>query len=203
MFLFQKIFCHIKEQKLFYIFLLILLLIGFLSGCFYTNLISDADFYEAGVQAEEFIKQAKENELSFHLMLTEELSSYLLIALFSLFLFGGFPIVFLVFKHGFSTGFFLTFLVKCFSMKGFFLGGTFLFFEFLCFLPPLLWLTHQSLSVNRFLISSVLHKSSSHSTLPSELIAIAIALLVTVITVALGVSFKVFILPPLTNYLFL
>ena len=65
-------------------------------------------------KAEEFIKIAKENELDFRLMLCEELSSYLLIALFSLFLPGFLFTIFLVFKWGFSTGFCLTFLVKYF-----------------------------------------------------------------------------------------
>ena len=203
MFLFRKISCHVKERKMIYLFLITFVFIGFLCGCFYTNLVSEAEFSDAGVQAEEFIKGAKENELSFRLMLSEELSSYLLIALFSLFLPGFLPTIFLVFKRGFSTGFFLTFLVKYFSAKGFLLSGMFLLCNLLFFLPALLMLTNQSLSVNRFLITSALHKFAAKQTLFSELLGMTITTVGSILSVTVGVSLKFLLLSPLCHYLFL
>lgn len=203
MFLLHKISCHIKEHKFSYLLLLSVTFVGFLSGCFYCNLISDSELQDAGMQAEEFIKIAKENELDFRLMLSEELSSYLLIALFSLFLPGFLFTIFLVFKWGFSTGFFLTFLVKYFAVKGFFLSGVFLLLHLVFFLPTLLATANQSLSVNRFLIAASLRGAPAKKSLLSELLVMAIFTLVALLTVMLGVALKVTVLTPLCNYLFL
>lgn len=155
------------------------------------------------MQAEEFIKIAKENELDFRLMLCEELSSYLLIALFSLFLPGFLFTIFLVFKWGFSTGFFLTFLVKYFAVKGFFLSGLFLFLQLVFLLPALLATANQSLSVNRFLIASSLRGAPAKNSLISELLVMAIITLAVILFVMLAVGLKLTILPPFCNYLFL
>ncbi|MBR5240169.1 MAG: hypothetical protein IKW04_06315 [Clostridia bacterium] len=203
MFLLHKISCHIKEHKFSYLLLLCIIFVGFLSGCFYCNLISDTELRDAGMQAEEFIKIAKENELDFRLMLCEELSSYLLIALFSLFLPGFLFTIFLVFKWGFSTGFFLTFLVKYFAVKGFFLSGLFLFLQLVFLLPALLATANQSLSVNRFLIASSLRGAPAKNSLISELLVMAIITLAVILFVMLAVGLKLTILPPFCNYLFL
>ncbi len=203
MFLLRKISCHFKTQQFTYLILLAVVFTGFLAGCFYAGLISADELLQAGEQAEQFIKEAKANELSFQLMLSEELSPYLFIALFSLFLFGLLPSGFLVFKWGFSLGFFLTFLVKCFSLKGFFLGGLFLFLNLLFFLPSLLVLTAKSLSVSRFLLTCALHRASPKKTLWEELIGMTFVILGTVLTVSAGVCVKFFLLPPISNYLFL
>ena len=198
-----KISAHFKSQKRVYILLLATCLLGFLIGCFYSNLISNADFTDAGSRAEEFIKQAKEHELNFQLMLSEELSVYLFIALFSLFLFGVIPTVFLVFKWGFSAGFFMTFLVRYFSMKGFFLGGLFLIMNLIFFLPALLLLSAKSVKTNGFLLTSVFNRNSHGSTLAEELLGLAVVTFGAVLLVSLGVFFKILLLPPLCGYLFL
>ncbi len=203
LFLFRKISSHIQEHKFSYLVLLILVSLGFLAGCFYANLISDAEFTQAELQAEQFIREAKTNELSFRLMLSEELSPFLFIALFSLFLPGLFPIVFLLFKWGFSSGFILTFLVKCFVLKGFFLGGLFLFFHLVFFLPVLLLLSRQSIKLNRFILTAVFQRASHKHTVTEELLALAIATLSASVCVILGVTLKFLVLPALCNYLFL
>ena len=203
MFLFRKIYCHFKEQRFLYLLLSAIVFVGFLAGCFYANLISSADFLQAEEQAEQFIKNAKAGELSFQLMLLEELSPYLCIVLCSLFLFGFLPMGFLVFKWGFSSGFFLTFLVKCFFVKGFFLGGFFLFPTLLLFLPSLAVLSAKSLEVNRFLLGCALHRTPSGQNLWEHLIGIALVSLGTLFIVFAGVLVKFLLLPPLTNYLFL
>ncbi len=203
MFLFRKIYCHLKEQRFLYLLLLAVIFAGFLTGCFYANLISSADFSIAEEQAEQFIKEAKASELSFQLMLFEELFPYLCIALCSLFLFGFLPTGFLVFKWGFTSGFFLTFLVKCFSVKGFFLGGFFLLPTLLLFLPTLVVLSTKSLAVNRFLWGCALHRPPARQNLWEELTGIVLVTLGTLLSVSVGVFVKFILLPPLANYLFL
>lgn len=203
MFLFRKLSCHFRKHKLSYLILLILVLLGFLAGCFYANLISESEFTQAGKAAEQFISEAKANELSFRLMLSEELSPFLFIAFFSLFLAGILPSVFLLFKWGFSSGFFLTFLVKCFFLKGFFLGGFFLFLNLLFFLPSLLFLTNQSIRLNRFIMACVSHQVSTKRTITEELIGMSAVTLIAILGVSTGVFLKFLLLSPLCNYLFL
>lgn len=203
MLLHQKLTHHFKEKKATYLLLAFLVFLGFFAGCFYANLISDTEFSGGYQQAELFIEGAKNNSLSFHLMLTQELSPYLLILFFSLGLLGCPAIIFLVFKWGFSLGFFLTFLVKCFSLKGFFLGGVFLLVSLIFLLIPLLVLTRKSLSVSLFLLSSALHKASLKKSLSEELIGLGILALTAILFVTLGVFVKYLLLPPFVEYLFL
>ena len=203
MFLFRKISGHTRERKGSYLILLILVCLGFIAGCFYANLISATEFTDAQSQAEQFIKEAKSHELSFRLILSEEASSFLFICFFALFLPGFIPIVFLVFKWGFSSGFFLTFLVKCFFLKGFFLGGFFLLVTLLFLLPALLFLATQCLRVNRLFLSCVFSRSSLRQTMLDELLGLAILAMLALSFVTLGATVKYFILPPLCNYLFL
>ena len=203
MLLFQKLTYRLTEQKLSCFLLLILIFIGFLSGCFCIHLISDTEFFNAGVQAEEFIRAAKNKELNFYLIFQEEFSPYLLIGLCSLFLPGFIFVCFLVFKWGFSLGFFLTFLVKYFFLKGFFLGGVFLLLNLIFFFAPLIFLANQSLSLNHYLIRCALRKTPSKQTLVSEFFYTAIATLLAALAVMLGVASEVWLLTPLCNYLFL
>lgn len=203
MFLFGKISGHIRSRKGAYLLLLILISLGFLAGCFYANLITATEFGEAQAQAEQFIKEAKLNELSFRLILSEELSSFLFICFFALFLPGFIPIIFLLFKWGFSSGFFLTFLVKSFFLKGFFLGGFFLFVTLIFFLPALLFLALQCLRVNRLILHCVFQRTSPRQTVSDELLGLAVATLLALILVTLGATLKCFVLPSLCNYLFL
>lgn len=200
---FRKLTCHFKEKKLSYLILALLVFLGFFAGCFYANLVSEAEFSKGYQQANLFIEEAKNNSLSFYLMLTEELSSLLLIAFFSLVLFGFLPVVFLIFKWGFSLGFFLTFLVKCFALKGFLMGGMFLLVSLIFFLPPLLVLAGKSLSFSLFLFSSAMQKAPFGKSLSRELLGMGIMTLATGTAVALGVFVKFLLLPPLLGYLFL
>ncbi len=203
MLLWSKLSDYLKPQKHFFTVLLAICFLGFLAGCFYSNLISDTDFSNAGIQAEEFIKQAKENGLSFQLMLSEELSPALFIAAFSLFLPGLIPIVFLIFKWGFSTGFFMTFLVRYFSMKGFFLSGFFLITNLCIFLPALLILSIKSIKTNVFLLTAVLSRITHKTTIWEEILGLTVATLVAILLIAFGTAIKTLLLPSLCSYLFL
>ena len=192
MHLFRKLTYHFKDNKASYLLLAFLIFLGFFAGCFYANLVSDTEFSVGHQQAKLFIESAKTNSLSFYLMLIEELSPYLLMAFFSLVLFGFLPTVFFVFKWGFSQGFFLTFLVKFF-----------LIISLIFLLVPLLVIAKKSLAFSFFLFSSVLHKSSLKRTLSQELVGMSVVVLAAGIFVTLGVFIKFLLLPPLLGYLFL
>ncbi len=203
MLLWGKLSDYIKTQKYSYLGILAICLLGFLAGCFYSNLISDTDFTDAGVRAEEFIRQAKENELSFHLMISEELSPALFIAAFSLFLPGLIPILFLIFKWGYSAGFFMTFLVRYFSTKGFFLGGFFLLMNLFIFLPAILVISVKSIKTNCFFLASVSGHPVRNTTVFGELSGLAVTTLVAILLISVGTAVKILLLPSLCNYLFL
>ncbi len=203
MLLWGKLSDYFKAQKHFYLGLLAVCFLGFLAGCFYSNLISDTDFANAGIQAEEFIRQAKEHELSFHLIVSEELSPVLFIAAFSMFLPGFLPILFLVFKWGYSASFFMTFLVRYFSMKGFFLGGFFLLTNLFIFLPAMMIVSVKSIKTNCFFLASVSGRATRNFSVWGELSGLAVTTLAAILLIAVGTAIKILLLPPLCNYLFL
>ena len=153
---FSKITKHIIRHRLEYLLILLLFLAGFLVGCANSNLISQTEFSDSRETAEEFIRLAKEKTLDWRLLFSEEIRHFFSVLILSFFLFGLPVIWFLIFKAGFSLGFFLAFLVKAFSLKGFFLGSFFLFCYLVFVLPPFLVVSRRALSLNRFLIASVL-----------------------------------------------
>lgn len=198
-----KIRNHIVKYRNYCLAILALFLLGFFIGCFYANLCGETDF-ETGLQsASLFIEAAKKSELDYQLLLFEESLPYLLIAGSALCLFGIPVITFLVFKTGFSVGFFLTFLVKGLALKGFFLGAVFLLVQVLFFLPALLVIAIQSFRTNLFLLFACTHRLSPKQSLKNELLFLAVALFSGVLLLFLGVGIKYLSLPPLCNYLFL
>ena len=203
MFQFGKLKNHLIQQRFCYLIMIALFIGGFFIGCFYANLSGEEGFKTALSSAEQFIHTAKKSELDYGLLFSEEISPYALILLSSLCLFGLPVMVFFVFKVGFSSGFFLTFLVKGFSLKGFFLGGIFLGVQLLFLLPALLVIGCGGYRMNLFLLSSVTHRLSPKRSLRNELLLLTVTFLFGAFWVLLGVSVKYLLLPPLCNYLFL
>ena len=203
MFQFGKLRNHLIQQKFVYLIILSLFILGFFIGGFYANLPETGDFKDALTQAEQFILASKSSNLDFKLLFSEDITPYLFIFASSLFLFGLPVMVFFVFKTGFSSGFFLTFLIKAFGLKGFFLGGVFLLIQIVCSLPALLIVTCRSYYTNRFLLCAVTHQLSLKQSLKTELLLLTTSFLLGCLLMLLGVTAKTFLLPPICNYLFL
>lgn len=193
---------HFMQYKFLYLFIFILFFIGFLIGGFYANTVSYADFEVAKSNADLFISSAKRSSLDYRLILWEDLTPYLWLFLCGLVLLGFPGILYFLFQRGFSTGFFLSFLIKAFSMKGLFLACFFLVCEVLFFLPALILLTAGATRINLFSLRSTLHTYRMKQSLKSELLYYLFAFLFSVSLVALGGITKYFFLPPLCSYLF-
>lgn len=193
---------HLLQYRFYYLGIFVLYVSGFLIGSFYSNMVSQTDFALSVQTAEDFIRSAKENTLNYRLMLREDISPCLAIFGSGLVLFGFFGSLFFLFKAGFSAGFFLAFLVKSFSLKGFFLGSLFLSCQLLFSLPALAIITIRALRINLFLLEASLHRASVKQSLKSELFLHVTAILVSGMIVMLGVLMKYWLLPPLCRYLF-
>ena len=193
---------HLTQYKFLYLGIFCLFFLGFLIGGFYANTVSYADFETAKSSADLFISSAKTHHLDYRLILWEDLTPYLWMFLSGMVLLGFPGILYFLFQRGFSTGFFLSFLVKAFSMKGLFLASFFLICELFFFLPALLLLTAGATRMNVFLIRSTLSSCRSKQTLKSELFYYLVIFLTGLTLVATGGVTKYFLLPSLCSYLF-
>ncbi len=193
---------HFIQYKFLYLGIFVLFFIGFFIGGFYANTVSYTDFETAKSSAELFISSAKSHSLDYRLILWEDLTPYLWMFLFGIVLLGFPGILYFLFQRGFSTGFFLSFLIKAFSMKGLFLAGFFLICELLFFLPALLLLTAGATRINLFLLRSTMHTYRLKQNLKSELFYYLFTFLLSISLVAIGGITKHFFLPPFCRYLF-
>ncbi len=193
---------HLLQQKLYYLGIFLLFIIGFLIGSFYSNTVSQTDFELSTQAAENFIASAKNNALEYRLIFWEDLSPCLTVFFSGLVLFGFVGTLFFLFKAGFSAGFFLSFLMKAFSIKGFFLGSLFLCCQLLFCLPALIAISFRSFHINLFFLNCTLHRAPAKQSLKSELFLQITALLVCSVLVACSALIKCWLLPPLCRYLF-
>lgn len=193
---------HFFQYKFYYLIIFVLFLAGFLVGGFYSNLVSSSDFNTAKETADAFILSAKNRELNYQLILWEDFPPYLWIFFCGFFLFGFSGTLFFSFKNGFSTGFFLSFLIKAFSLKGFFLSGFFLFCELLFFLPALLFVSVRSLRISSLITSSTLRPCSLKHNIKAELFWYLVCFAASALLSVTGSMVKFFLVSPLCNYLF-
>lgn len=199
---FVKLKHHIFQYKFYYLTVFLLFLAGFLIGGFYSNMVSATDFNTAKETADVFIASAKNHDLDYRLILWEDFAPYLWIFFCGIFLFGFSGTFFFSFKNGFSTGFFLSFLIKAFSMKGFFLSGFFLFCELLFFLPALLLVSVRSLRMSFLITGSTLHTYPTKHNIKAELFLYLVCFFTGTLLSATGSMVKFFLLSPFCNYLF-
>ncbi len=194
---------HLTNQKICYLIILALFILGFFIGGFYANLAEQDAFSEALNLANRFIESSKQSTPDIRLLFSEEITPYLFIFLSSLWLAGLPVMIFFVFKSGFSFGFFLTFLIKAFGLKGFFLGGLFLLIQIVCLLPALLVVSCRCYYTNRFLLCAITHRLSPKQSVKTELLLLISAFMLGSLMVLLAVTLKAFLLPILCRYLFL
>lgn len=195
---FSRIKRHLLQNKFGYIIVFILFFLGFLIGCIYSNAVTGEE-WEASVKiAENFIQTAKNTALDWKLLFSETIRPLLFIFILSFFLFGLPLMLFLIFKCGFSLGFFLAFLCKAFSVKGFFLGSFFLMNYLLFVLPFFLILSYRALRMNWFFLGTF----SGRKHWKSEIFSLVTVFVVGSVLLAVGVLVKFWLLPFICGYLF-
>lgn len=191
-----------QKNKFRYLALFILLMAGFIVGSVYSNAIGAEEFSDSVASAQAFIKASKERSLSFDALIAEEANPVLLILVSGLFLFGFVPALFFVFKSGFSTGFFLSFLVKAFSLKGFFLGCFFLLSDFIFLFPAIMISAYRALRINCFVLGALKSRHPSRTGFKGELVALVGTACAAILLTLAEATVKFFLLPALTGYLF-
>lgn len=193
---------HLLQYKFYYLGIFVLFLSGFLVGAFYSNGVSQEEFAIARETAEAFIESSKKSTPEFGLIFGEDFAPCLTLSFTGLILFGGIGTVYFLFRTGFSAGFFLSFLIKAFQMKGFFLSSLYLCCQLLFLLPAITVISFRALHLNLFFLSCTLRRASPRQSLKSELFLLFAALLAGSVAVALSTLTKCWLLPPLCRYLF-
>lgn len=193
---------YFLDHRLLYLSVIFILFAGFFTGGIWIRNITEAEFLESITASEDFIQSAKQQETNYLLMLSEGVRPYWLLLAASLFLAGLPFVVFFLFQAGFSSGFFLTFLVKAFGMKGLLLSCIFLFLEIVFFLPALALLGGQCLLMSRYIAASATHHATGTKSFKSVAAALVCTFGLCILWAAAGISIKYCLLPPVCRYLF-
>jgi uncharacterized membrane protein SpoIIM required for sporulation len=125
-----------------------------------------------------------------------------LIILCAFFLLGIPVILFLVFKSGYSLGFFVSFLIKGFFMKGFFLGLYLLLFNLFFVIPVIVIISTNSIEINKYVINAITKKYTQSRSYKSYIIVFIVIVIICIFYMTLGAYVKTLLLPKITNYLF-
>lgn len=190
---------YIREKRQVYFLSAVIIFIGFLSGAFYSNALSQETFGKYAEILSGYVKNGQ-TELFGGFNLSSDVKNLLLIFFWSFFLFGKPFSGFFAFKSGFSVGFYISFFVKVYSLKGFFTGMCVLFLYVIFALLPLAALTALSFEINSEITASTFghSKSKIKETLPRYLLVFLLALL----SVLLGNHIASLILPKIIAALF-
>jgi hypothetical protein len=183
---------------------LLLYAAGFAVGAMYSNFINDASFSETSESLRVFIENlaAGGNSLRFQDLFAADFTPSAEAFFMGFFLIGIPATLFFVFKAGFSLGFFVTFLIKAFSMKGFFMGMYFLFYNLILFLPILSVIAVNSININRYIIGCVSKKYTMQRNFGPTAAAYIIVFAVCALIAVLSVNLKIVLLPRIARYLF-
>lgn len=195
---------HWNENKLFYILIILIYIIGFIVGGFYCNFISQPDFESSILGVREYIKNisTQTDTLNFAMLIYPDLINLGFIILSAFFL-PGIPIIlFIIFKSSYSLGFFVSFLIKSFFMKGFFLGLYLLLFNMFFFIPIIAFISINSIEINKYVINLITKKYTQHRCYKSLLIKYIVIVIICLFYLAIGAYIKSLLLPKITNYLF-
>ena len=129
--LFKLINAEFKKNKKYFIFITILLIIGFIAGSFFITILSSDDKKLVGETISSFFMQIKNNRIDSIYSLRTSLSTNLLYIIF-IWLLGvsiiGIPIIiFLVFIKSFVLGFSISGIIFKYKLKGTLLSLTYIF----------------------------------------------------------------------------
>ena len=195
---------HIKSNKLMYIGVFLLYLLGFIVGSLYSNVINQTDFSNSLVSVGDFIKNisASPDALNFNNLIIPNISPTATIFLSGLFLLGLPLVLFFVFKAGFSDGFFIAFLIKAFALKGFFLGMFFIALNLFFMLPALEIMSVSSIDLNRYIWTSIDRRAGTQRNIKAALIGYALVFIAAGFLIVLSTNLEIILLPKMVGYFF-
>lgn len=136
MFGFYNLKHNFSQNKRTRFIVLALFFAGFISGCCYSNFINDDTFLKSMRSMDGYLK----GDNSFSYTFNDEIS---LLGIFfgGLFIFGKAVVSFFVFRSGFMLGYFVSFLIKAYSLQGMSAGLSYLFFTLILCFPWQLFLS--------------------------------------------------------------
>lgn len=149
---------YLKVNRQVFLFAVFIILAGFVAGAVYSNLVTYDSFKSYSGMLDSYIKNAG-SAVEFNDS-SSDITNLILIFFWSFFLFGKPLSAFFAFKSGFSLGFYISFLVKVYSVRGFVIGLYVLFMYVIFTAVPAVILTARSFTVNGCITTAVFGKNA-------------------------------------------
>ena len=190
---------YLKENRQVYLLVSLIIFAGFVAGAFYSNSISSASYASYSEVLRTYVSGA-ESDANLFPDTSSDIKNLIQIFFWSFFLFGKPFSGFFAFKSGFSLGFFISFFVKVYSIKGF-LTGMAILFDYVVFMAfPLIILTAWSFNVNTNITKAVF--ASSKNETKRLLFPYFMIFLFSILMTLIGNYINVLLIPKIMNALF-
>lgn len=195
--LFKLINSEFKKNKKYFIFITILLIIGFVTGSFFITILSSDDKKLVSETISGFFNQVKNNKVDIIYLLRTSLSTNLIYIIF-IWLLGisiiGIPIIiFLVFIKSFIIGFSLSGIIYHYNIKGILLSLSYIFPHQIINLVAISFIGLYALKVSISLIKLIISKKQiNFKNIMKKYFAV---LIICIILVLISSVFESFVCP--------
>ena len=195
---------YIKNNRFIYFGVLILYTLGFIIGGVYSNFISDSTFIQSLESTKEFFKgvMISQDAINLRELIIGDITPFVVVSLCGILL-AGLPFtLYFVFKSGFSLGFYISFLINAFSLKGFYLGMFYLVMNLAIVLPALTTIAVSSLDLNLYILASVNKNRPAQRSFAGLIVAYAFMVIAGLVLTVLSTNLKALLLPDIIKFLF-
>ena len=195
---------YIKDNRALFFGIIILYFIGFIVGGIYSNFIDEAVFLSSLDNTGEFFKSlmVSGDAVNLRELIIADAAPILIIAACGIFL-AGFPLIlFLIFRSGFSLGFYICFLIKAFSLKGFYLGMFYLFLNLLLVLPALTVISANATDINLYMLAVINKKYAAQRNFSVSAASCVFVLILCLLLIVFSANLKALLLPLIVKFLF-
>ena len=195
---------YIKNNKFIFFGVITLYFLGFLIGSVYSNFIDDTAFLSSYDTTKDFLKSLMISEQALNLkeLIVSEITPACMIAICGIMLLGLPVVLYLIFKSGFSLGFYITFLIKAFSLKGLYLGMFYLFLNLIVVLPAITLISANSIEFNLYILACVNKKYAVQRNFAVSVVIYVFILILCLLLLALSANLKFGLLPAVVKFLF-
>lgn len=149
-------------SKKMYVFMLIILIIGIITGIVFVIMLDEATKEILFLNINEFLQNFSNTNINSGLMHLVILSSLLIL---SIFLVGGPLLIFYMFYNGFSIGFVVSSITYIFGIKGMFYGSIYILISRLVYIIVLIIFNVNLFKIIKCNIDSLVYKKSNKESL--------------------------------------
>lgn len=149
-------------SKKMYVFMLIILIIGIITGIVFVIMLDEATKEILFLNINEFLQNFSNTNINSGLMHLVILSSLLIL---SIFLVGGPLLIFYMFYNGFSIGFVVSSITYIFGIKGMLYGSIYILISRLVYIIVLIIFNVNLFKIIKYNIDSLVYKKSNKESL--------------------------------------